>query len=94
MPRDADLAAEDVIEYGDLGKKYRQSTFAGHFVEVAVDRFKGESRGRRMLAVRAAGCILNPKFVRSQVIGAMTMGVGAAEFKPKDRPKVVLVFAI
>jgi xanthine dehydrogenase YagR molybdenum-binding subunit len=31
-----------------------------------------------MLAVCAAGRILNPKSARSQVIGAMTMGVGAA----------------
>src|SRR3546814_16193909 len=31
-----------------------------------------------MLAVCAAGRILNPKAARSQVIGAMTMGVGAA----------------
>src|SRR3546814_15197125 len=30
-----------------------------------------------MLAVCAAGRILNPKTARSQVIGAMTMGVGA-----------------
>ena len=38
----------------------------------------GETRVRRMLAVCAAGRILNPKSARSQVIGAMTMGVGAA----------------
>lgn len=38
----------------------------------------GEIRVRRMLAVCAAGRILNPKAARSQVIGAMTMGVGAA----------------
>lgn len=31
-----------------------------------------------MLAVCAAGRILNPKAARSQVIGAMTMGAGAA----------------
>jgi xanthine dehydrogenase YagR molybdenum-binding subunit len=31
-----------------------------------------------MLAVCAAGRILNPKSARSQVIGAMTMGAGAA----------------
>jgi xanthine dehydrogenase YagR molybdenum-binding subunit len=74
----SDLVAEDAIEYGDLSKKYQQSTFAGHFVEIAVDRFTGESRVRRMLAVCAAGRILNPKSARSQVIGAMTMGVGAA----------------
>jgi xanthine dehydrogenase YagR molybdenum-binding subunit len=72
------LSAEDTIEYGDLGKRYQQSTFAGHFVEVAVDAATGETRLRRMLAVCAAGRILNPKSARSQVIGAMTMGVGAA----------------
>jgi xanthine dehydrogenase YagR molybdenum-binding subunit len=76
--RDGELSAEDTIEYGDLAKTYQQSTFAGHFVEVAVDRFTGEVRVRRMLAVCAAGRILNPKSARSQVIGAMTMGVGAA----------------
>lgn len=72
------LVAEDAIEYGDLAKQYQQSTFAGHFVEVAVDAMTGETRVRRMLAVCAAGRILNPKSARSQVIGAMTMGVGAA----------------
>ena len=73
-----DLLAEELIEYGDLDKKYQQSTFASHFVEVGVDAFTGEARVRRMLAVCAAGRILNPKTARSQVIGAMTMGVGAA----------------
>ena len=72
------LAGEDSIEYGELDKKYQQSTFAGHFVEVAVDAHTGETRVRRMLAVCAAGRIINPLSARSQVIGAMTMGVGAA----------------
>ena len=72
------LVGEDSIEYGDLAKKYQQSTFGGHFVEVAVDAATGEIRIRRMLAVCAAGRILNPKSARSQVIGAMTMGAGAA----------------
>ncbi|HEU0066296.1 MAG TPA: aldehyde oxidoreductase molybdenum-binding subunit PaoC [Sphingomonas sp.] len=75
---EAGLSAEDGIEYGDLGKTYQQSTFAGHFVETGVDRYTGEIRIRRMLAVCAAGRILNPKSARSQVIGAMTMGAGAA----------------
>ncbi len=73
-----ELVAEDTIEYGDLSKKAQQSTFAGHFVEVGVDVQTAEVRVRRMLAVCAAGRILNPKSARSQVIGAMTMGVGAA----------------
>jgi xanthine dehydrogenase YagR molybdenum-binding subunit len=72
------LVAEDRIEYGDLDKRFQQSTFGAHFVEVGVDAATGETRVRRMLAVCAAGRILNPKTARSQVIGAMTMGVGAA----------------
>ncbi|MFG1429279.1 aldehyde oxidoreductase molybdenum-binding subunit PaoC [Roseixanthobacter glucoisosaccharinicivorans] len=72
------LSGEDTMEYGDLNEKYQQSTFGGHFVEVGVDAVTGEVRVRRMLAVCAAGRILNPKTARSQVIGAMTMGVGAA----------------
>ncbi|MDP2035415.1 MAG: aldehyde oxidoreductase molybdenum-binding subunit PaoC [Polaromonas sp.] len=73
-----ELVAEDTMEYGDLGKKMQQSTFGAHFVEVGVDEFTSEVRVRRMLAVCAAGRILNPKSARSQVIGAMTMGVGGA----------------
>jgi xanthine dehydrogenase YagR molybdenum-binding subunit len=72
------LSAEDAIEYGDLDKTYQQSTFGAHFVEVGVDVATAEIRVRRMLAVCAAGRILNPKSARSQVIGAMTMGAGAA----------------
>ena len=66
------------MEYGDLAKTHQQSTFGAHFVEVRVDAATGEIRIDRMLAVCAAGRILNPKTARSQVIGAMTMGVGAA----------------
>jgi xanthine dehydrogenase YagR molybdenum-binding subunit len=73
-----DLVAEDFIEYGDLGKTHQQSTFAAHFAEVGVDAYTAEVRVRRMLAVCAAGRILNPKSARSQVIGAMVMGVGGA----------------
>jgi len=74
----AGLVAEDVMEYGDLAEEYQQSTFGAHFVEVGVDSATAEIRIRRMLAVCAAGRILNPKSARSQVIGAMTMGAGAA----------------
>jgi xanthine dehydrogenase YagR molybdenum-binding subunit len=75
---DGELVAEDLIEYGDLAKTHQQSTFGAHFVELGVDVATAEIRIRRMLAVCAAGRILNPKTARSQVIGAMTMGVGAA----------------
>lgn len=76
--KDGELVAEDAIEFGDLDKKFQQSTFGAHFVEVGVDAHTAEIRVRRMLAVCAAGRILNPKSARSQVIGAMVMGTGAA----------------
>jgi xanthine dehydrogenase YagR molybdenum-binding subunit len=76
--RGGELVAEDTMEWGDLSKKYQQSTFGAHFVEVGVDAYTGEIRVRRMLAVGASGRILNPKTARSQMIGAMTMGVGGA----------------
>lgn len=75
---DGELVAEDVLEFGDLDKTYQQSTFGAHFVEAGVDAATGEIRIRRMLAVCASGRILNPKTARSQVIGAMTMGIGSA----------------
>jgi xanthine dehydrogenase YagR molybdenum-binding subunit len=76
--KDGELVAEDFMEYGDLGERYDRQTFGAHFVEAAVDRYTGEIRIRRMLAVCAAGRILNPLTARSQVIGGMTMGIGAA----------------
>ncbi len=72
------LTEEDGIEFGDLTKTYAQGTFGAHFAEVAVDVDTGEVRVRRMSGAFAAGRILNPKTARSQVIGAMTMGLGAA----------------
>jgi xanthine dehydrogenase YagR molybdenum-binding subunit len=76
--QNGDLVAEDAMEYGDLDDRYAVETFGAHFTEVGVDAFTGEIRIRRMLAVCAAGRILNPKTARSQVIGAMSMGAGAA----------------
>jgi xanthine dehydrogenase YagR molybdenum-binding subunit len=72
------ITVEDRIEYGDLSKRFEQQTFGAHFAEVAVDSYTGEIRLRRMLAVCAAGRILNPLTARSQIIGGMTMGAGAA----------------
>jgi xanthine dehydrogenase YagR molybdenum-binding subunit len=73
-----EVVGEDVIEFGDLSRQYQQTSFGAHFVEVGVHAATAEVRVRRMLAVCAAGRILNPKSARSQIIGAMTMGIGAA----------------
>jgi xanthine dehydrogenase YagR molybdenum-binding subunit len=76
--RGGEVVAEDAIEFGDFSKTVEQMTFGAHFAEVGVDAATGEVRVRRMLAVCSCGRILNPKSARSQIIGAMTMGVGAA----------------
>ena len=52
--------------------------FGAQFAEVAVDPRTGEVRVRRMLGVFACGRIVNPLTARSQFIGGMTMGLGAA----------------
>ena len=73
-----DISVEGGIEFGDLDKTYAQATFGAHFVEVGVHALTGEIRVRRMSGVYSAGRILNPISARSQVIGAMVMGAGAA----------------
>src|SRR5262245_6264050 len=59
-------------------KKFSQFSYGAHFAEVGVDETTGEIRLRRMLGVFAAGRILNAKTARSQLIGGMIWGVGAA----------------
>jgi xanthine dehydrogenase YagR molybdenum-binding subunit len=75
----AGLQAEGSV--GPMGEDYKQFSQisnGAHFAEVAVDIDTGEVRLRRMLAVIGAGRILNPKTARSQILGGMTWGVGAA----------------
>ncbi|AZD98577.1 xanthine dehydrogenase family protein molybdopterin-binding subunit [Pseudomonas chlororaphis] len=75
----AGLQAEGSVgPMGENYKQYSQHSNGAHFVEVAVDMDTGEVRLRRMLAVIGAGRILNPKTARSQILGGMAWGVGAA----------------
>lgn len=57
---------------------HAQYTYGASFAEVGVDLDTGEVRMRRMLGVFAAGRILNAKTARSQLIGGMIWGIGAA----------------
>jgi xanthine dehydrogenase YagR molybdenum-binding subunit len=66
------------IEQGALGTRYSQSGYGAHFAEVAVNAVTGETRVRRMLGVFAAGRILNEKTARSQCVGGIMFGIGAA----------------
>jgi xanthine dehydrogenase YagR molybdenum-binding subunit len=74
----AGLEAEGEIKPGDNNKKFSQQSYGAHFVEVGVDADTGEVRIRRMLGVFTAGRVLNEKTARSQAIGGMVFGIGAA----------------
>ena len=72
------LEATGGIKPGNMHKKFSQQSYGAHFAEVGVDADTGEVRLRRMLGVFTAGRILNAKTARSQAIGGMVFGVGAA----------------
>jgi xanthine dehydrogenase YagR molybdenum-binding subunit len=72
------MEAKGGIKPGSMVKKFSQQSYGAHFAEVAVNMDTGEPRLRRMLGVFTAGRILNEKTARSQAIGGMTFGVGAA----------------
>jgi xanthine dehydrogenase YagR molybdenum-binding subunit len=74
----AGVDAEGEIKPGAMAQKYSQQSYGAQFAEVAVDADTGEVRLRRMLGVFTAGRILNAKTARSQAIGGMIFGVGAA----------------
>jgi xanthine dehydrogenase YagR molybdenum-binding subunit len=72
------LDADGEIRPGRTLRDFSQQSYGAHFAEVGVDADTGEVRLRRMLGVFAAGRILNEKTARSQAIGGMIFGVGAA----------------
>jgi xanthine dehydrogenase YagR molybdenum-binding subunit len=57
---------------------YAIHSYGAHFAEVGVDADTAEIRLRRMLGVFSVGRVLNAKTARSQLIGGMIWGVGAA----------------
>jgi xanthine dehydrogenase YagR molybdenum-binding subunit len=75
------LHAVGTIEPGDTYKRYSQYSFAAYFAEVQVDIDTAEVRARRMLGVFDAGRILNAKTARSQFLGGMIWGLGAALYE-------------
>ena len=74
----AGMDADGEIQPGRNNKDFSQQSYGAHFAEVGVDIDTGELRVRRMLGVFTAGRVLNAKTARSQAIGGMVFGVGAA----------------
>ena len=66
--------AEDVAGQPDRPRQ----AFGAVFAEVSVDLDSAEVRLARMLGVFAIGRVMNPRLARSQLIGAMTMGLSMA----------------
>ena len=72
------FAALGAGDPGNSRQAFSQESYGAYFAEVGVDVDTGEIRLRRMLGVFTAGRILNEKTARSQAIGGMTFGIGAA----------------
>ena len=72
------VSADGAADPGNSRRDFVQQSYGAHFAEVGVSEITGEIRLRRMLGVFAAGRILNPKTARSQAIGGMVFGLGAA----------------
>lgn len=86
---ESQITAEGHLQPGKTEKTHRQATWGSHWAEVAVNRWTGEVRVRRMMGVFACGRVLNEKTARSQCLGGMSFGIGIAlteamEHDPRD----------
>ncbi|BBG03874.1 MULTISPECIES: xanthine dehydrogenase family protein molybdopterin-binding subunit [Pseudonocardia] len=79
---------DTTADVGALGA-YNRHSYGAQFAQVRVDRFTGETRVERLLGVYAAGRIVNPATARSQVVGAMTMGLGMALMEAGETDEVL-----
>ncbi len=69
---------EGHFEPGDIAEDYTASGFGAFFAEVAVNRWTGETRVRRMTGAFGFGRVLNAKTARSQCLGGMVWCIGSA----------------
>jgi xanthine dehydrogenase YagR molybdenum-binding subunit len=66
-------------------EKHAMHSFGAVFAEARVHRRTGEIRVPRLLGVYSVGRVVNPTTARSQLIGGLTMGLGAALFEESYR---------
>jgi len=72
------LEAGGAFDTNPEAQQFSMHAFGAQFAEVRVNADTGEVRVPRLLGVFAAGRIINPKTARSQLLGAMTMGLSMA----------------
>jgi xanthine dehydrogenase YagR molybdenum-binding subunit len=74
MLEEESIAMPDLVKQG----RYKMSSHSAVFVEVTVDEPLGLITVTRVVSAVAAGRILNPATARSQILGAVVMGIGMA----------------
>jgi len=74
----AAIEAEVTTGPSPIAKEYSRFTHSATFAEVKIDPDFRSIRLSRIVSAVAAGRILNPKTARSQVLGAIVMGIGTA----------------
>ncbi|MGF6731796.1 xanthine dehydrogenase YagR molybdenum-binding subunit [Paraburkholderia youngii] len=72
------IEATATVKPGDEKQKYSFHSFGAVFVEVHVDAELGTIRVPRVVAVYDVGRVLNQKTARSQMMGGIVWGIGAA----------------
>jgi xanthine dehydrogenase YagR molybdenum-binding subunit len=72
------IEATSTVKPGDEKQKYSLHSFGAVFVEVHVDADLGTIRVPRVVGVYDVGRVLNQKTARSQLMGGIVWGVGAA----------------
>ncbi len=72
------IIAEGHFEPGKTEDDFAAASFGSFFAEVAVNRWTGETRVRRMTGAFGFGRVLNAKTARSQCLGGMTWCIGSA----------------
>ncbi len=74
-------------EENNDSKKYAFHSFGAQFAEVWVDEDLGTIRVKRFVSVQDVGRIMNEKTARSQVIGGVIYGLGAALMEETEYDK-------
>ncbi|NUX53023.1 xanthine dehydrogenase family protein molybdopterin-binding subunit [Paraburkholderia youngii] len=72
------IEATATVKPGEEKQKYSFHSFGAVFVEVHVDAELGTIRVPRVVAVYDVGRVLNQKTARSQMMGGIVWGIGAA----------------
>ncbi|MGI5237392.1 xanthine dehydrogenase family protein molybdopterin-binding subunit [Dactylosporangium sp. CA-139066] len=78
VPPEGVAAGADTTADVAAREDYARHAFGAEFCALRADPRTGEVRIDRLLGVFAAGRVINPTTARSQLLGAMTMGVGMA----------------